>query len=261
MKKAKNNWHILLSVILITSALIVLIAYISGAVFSDLENIPLVGTQDGWLSLWGALGGGAMTLYGVWWTIKDQDDNRRRADEKQYYERKQQLSFEYKPTLTLEGVDIKDKKEHTLTPDIEAMIIFGNHELMSKSLTITLINSGRGEAVIESVSCDFMKELNTFNNIKILPPNAPMVKNVIPAKDKILVKLIPSTWDTTEIGHSAIAFLSIKYADFLHNQHYITDILISIQINSAIKINSMNIINYRDSFMTFPKVKEQIFEL
>lgn len=208
----------------------------------------------------GAIYGGALTLVGVWWTIKDQDDNRRKADEKQYYERKLQLSLEYKPTLTLE-VDIKDRKEHTLTPDIEAMIIFGNHELMSKSLTMALINSGRGEAVIESVSCDFIEELNTFNNIQIIPPNAPMVKNVIPVKDKILVKLIPSFWDTTEIGHSAIASLSINYADFLHNQHYITNILISIQISSAIKINSMNIISYRDSFMTFPKVKEQIFEL
>ena len=44
---------------------------INQVLFVNFLNFPLVGTQDGWLSLFGALGGGVMTLFGVWWTIQE----------------------------------------------------------------------------------------------------------------------------------------------------------------------------------------------
>ena len=59
--------------------------------------IDFPGTVGEWITAFSALAGGALTLGGVWWTIKNQEDKRR-----------EDLSIPFKPIITLTIPEICD---------------------------------------------------------------------------------------------------------------------------------------------------------
>ena len=59
--------------------------------------IDFPGTVGEWITAFSALAGGALTLGGVWWTIKNQEDKRR-----------EDLSIPFKPIITLTIPEIGD---------------------------------------------------------------------------------------------------------------------------------------------------------
>lgn len=85
--------------IVFTIYMTLLLAYLSGTLLRNVSIFPKVGTQDGWLSLWGALGGGAMTILGVWYTIRKQNEVQEENNKLHEIERKEELAIQYKPYL------------------------------------------------------------------------------------------------------------------------------------------------------------------
>ena len=118
----------ILRLILIIFSIIILLALFI-LVFSWVcYNLPIdfPGTVGDWISGLSALTGGALTLGGVWWTIRD-NENKRRED----------LAIQYKPLFELQNITLeKDSTEPTL------------------KLAFDIQNIGRGEAQDFKIECN-----------------------------------------------------------------------------------------------------------
>lgn len=141
-QKSKKDYKKLWITILIVSTTTIICAYICGVGFVNFLNFPLVGTQDGWLSLFGALGGGVMTLFGVWWTIQDQDKKR-----------KEELYLQYRPLLIPE-------------------ITIANFNKYDLTFNLSIKNHGRAEACNIFIYFDSKKiKLLSQNSISLIEKN------------------------------------------------------------------------------------------
>lgn len=88
--------YLILLVIMIT----LFLSYLLGSINFSVYNFKLVGTQDGWLNVAGALGGGAMTLLGVWYTIRKQNEIQENNNKRHEQERKEELAIQYRPFIS-----------------------------------------------------------------------------------------------------------------------------------------------------------------
>lgn len=100
--------------------------------------IDFPGTVGDWIAGLSALAGGALTLGGVWWTIKDQEDKRIKD-----------LAIQYKPNLTL--VNINNTKNNNfnvitiLDHNFDLPDLFQQDtDKYSNEFIITFENTGRG---------------------------------------------------------------------------------------------------------------------
>lgn len=137
--------------------------------------------NDSQLGYSGAVIGGAMTLIGVWWTIKKQED-----------QRKAELIVQYKPTISLINITNEYKKDiNTITllnhtPDIPDILAQEN-EKYDNDFYIIIKNTGRGNAInlcIENKSFKsdplIQKKINLQNQYKC---------SVLSIGEKIILKL------------------------------------------------------------------------
>ena len=83
-----------------------------------------VGSKDSWINFFGAITGGFLTLYGVWWTIKDQDEKR-----------KKDLAIQYKPILELGNISIHQEEDGPVAIELEIKNV-GRGEANSIALRI-----------------------------------------------------------------------------------------------------------------------------
>lgn len=86
------------------------------------------------------LAGGALTLFGVWWTIKDQNIKKQKDAEIHNKERKEELALIYKPTAIL---SLKDKYQDT--PIDSILVNEDDYKDSNYSIVITLSNIGNGD--------------------------------------------------------------------------------------------------------------------
>lgn len=96
--------------------------------------IDFPGTISDWITSLSALAGGALTLFGVWWTIKDAETKR-----------KEELSIQFKPYLKFNNDPVAFQDE-----DIFIEMIDNDNEIYLP-MSIELKNIGRGEAIISSI--------------------------------------------------------------------------------------------------------------
>lgn len=110
--------------------------------------IDFPGTVGEWITAFSALAGGALTLGGVWWTIKNQEDKRR-----------EDLSIPFKPIITLTIPEIGDTYRNNPYRDFNR-----NYEEEKTVLPICfkLKNSGSGKAFNLSYSEAYIKFSNTL---------------------------------------------------------------------------------------------------
>ena len=102
---------------------------------------------DAWIGFYGAVIGGSLTLFGVWWTITDQKKIREDDQELRDKERKENLAIEYKPHFS-SPTKVKISSQNFNDEDIYS------NSAISISQKITLLNCGRGEAVIKKISSE-----------------------------------------------------------------------------------------------------------
>ena len=94
---------------------------------------------DAWISFFGAIIGGSLTLFGVWWTIIEQQKSRKEDQRIHDLERKEELAIQYKPMLSL-----------NFNNGLLVDSVIKNSVLM---LMFSLENIGRGEAVNCKIEC------------------------------------------------------------------------------------------------------------
>lgn len=113
MNFKKLIFHIIL-IITCSSIFTTLIVQIKNPLFSN------IGSKDAWINFFGSITGGFLTLYGVWWTIKDQEK-----------QRDIQISIDNKPLIKFNAF-------------VENTIIEGNNSKVKIMLQIE--NKGKGDA-------------------------------------------------------------------------------------------------------------------
>lgn len=88
-----------------------------------------IGSKDAWINFFGAITGGFLTLYGVWWTIKEQNKNLINQHGQLDKQRREDLIIQYKPILVFSDNKIEEV----------------NGEMLY--INILFENQGRGEAI------------------------------------------------------------------------------------------------------------------
>lgn len=116
--------HILL-IVLFSILFTTFITQIPNPIFTN------IGSKDSWINFFGAITGGFLTLYGVWWTIKEQKNDLKKQQNQFEIQRLEDLAIQYKPLIK-----ISDYDENIIT-DI-------NHN--KHTLSFSIKNIGRGEA-------------------------------------------------------------------------------------------------------------------
>lgn len=127
--------------------------------------------REAWIGYYGAIIGGALTLGGVWWTIKDQDKKLLCQKQENEDDRLEQLSLEYKPILSAnEPQYIRGEEIENGFCDFVVTLYNYEHELHSecnKSCSLLIANIGRGEAILKNILVDFPQtESIAYSNLK-----------------------------------------------------------------------------------------------
>lgn len=113
------------------------------------------GEESQWIGFFGSVIGGSLTLAGVWWTLKYQDEKR-----------KEDLAIQYKPLCSIEILD-KGKEHFHINKD--GYYIF--------SIPFRLKNIGRGEIYISDIiikrklNNDYIRISPYKRNIGLLVPS------------------------------------------------------------------------------------------
>lgn len=180
----------------------------------------------------GSILGGFLTLYGVWWTIEDnnmqREENQRQHDE----ERREEFTIKYKPILFFKKVD---DRIYDTNGEITLFTQENKEPTEYELLTyFTITNLGRGEAVIKDYDydiCDTISEENSLifpkteierDYIKMIPiTNSLNWELGICFNQAELTNLIKKTED------EMLCYFTFKiiYADILDNQEYNLDII------------------------------------
>lgn len=178
--------HILF-IVIGSMAFTTIITQIPNPIFSD------IGSKDSWISFFGSITGGLLTLYGVWWTIKDQDNKR-----------KEELAVQYRPILTF----------------CESKVSFPSK--LNLQLNIKLKNNGRGECSNVKISISgknctaFLKNILSFqicsNDSIPIEINITKIKNSINSTSK-------PTLDTINENDHFLININIEYNDIFQNNY------------------------------------------
>lgn len=107
--------------------------------------LDAINTKDeNWISFWGSIFGGLLTLIGVAWTINDQNKKRKEDQELRDKERREELAIRYKPLIKFSC----DKKLISSNEDIH-------------TLSFNIVNIGRGEA--NNIEIVFNEDVEIIN--------------------------------------------------------------------------------------------------
>lgn len=90
----------------------------------------------------GSILGGFLTLYGVWWTIKEQKKDLKEQQDKIEQQRRDDLAIQYKPIIRFDANPFDNERENngSITHDAKYTIKQENE------LNFFIFNTGRGEA-------------------------------------------------------------------------------------------------------------------
>ena len=189
--------------------------------------------MDAWIGFYGSIIGGVLTLFGVWWTIADQEKKRR-----------EELAIQYQPILSANLIELKEKdklcSELTLLFNHDG---FSDNDLELAPYMIELTNLGRGEirnTTIKIYESYVVHEPFTDDNKLNLSRSYILLNNLfdfIPINGKkYLLIMIPKqkvTYDFSNLIRICVT-LKISINGFIIEKTY--DYLLNFYIN--IHINS-----------------------
>ena len=159
----------------------------------------------------GSILGGFLTLYGVWWTIKEQNKNLIKQQEKLDRQRREDLAIQYKPYLVLE-------KPVTFTNEEINNSYLHYNNIFDLNETLDLKNIGRGEAIISSIYVSNLEDKTNLIDIQTQIDSYYINKNSS-AKLNITIKAInlePIFNSKTDNEY----ILNIVYSDLLKFYKY-----------------------------------------
>lgn len=219
----KNNWKVLITISIIAFLFPIIILYPSNyGVIPHNVGLEIV-------SYGGSILGGFLTLYGVWWTIHNQ--------EKQRY---QDLAIQYKPYLLINiisEVDIKLINSHIddYYKNISGILAVNLHNNLSDycyTLEFEIENIGNGECYIEcvddiNINKNYEYSFLTNKDFEYSPHlnSSAMIekqwKDVVPRKNKIkiLLQIIYNFNDMSEHKTVDVEIPFIYYDQFKINKY------------------------------------------
>lgn len=169
--------------------------------------------QETWIGFFGSIIGGGATLFGVWWTINDQKE-----------QREKDLAMQYRPYLKLDKSDIQFhpifSKQPTFEPNENNEPVFKKNEIIDLSkfnIKISLVNTGRGEIVKATTTCThtdtFLDLTLNEKNYDIMPGDSFTLSFDISLKD--YKNFLKEEYYGVEIR------IKIIFFDFLNNKYSI----------------------------------------
>lgn len=93
MKFIKENWKMLIAILLIV------ILFPSIILIASNNKLLSYNTAIAIIGYGGSILGGFLTLYGVWWTIKEQNNNLIKQQEQLDKQRREDLAIQYRPII------------------------------------------------------------------------------------------------------------------------------------------------------------------
>lgn len=206
--------------------------------------IDFPGTVGEWITSFSALAGGALTLGGVWWTIKDQE-NKRRKD----------LSIQYMPLITCDEYKVvTNNVEDDILGAISTSVYstfkgkISNSNLKEIKIILKLTNHGRGEALVTNLKSGLAiypsKDDNFINEIHDNPLDHGIIMMSISQSKNI--NLILSFDKTKPIPKKMIFAIYLTYFSHFDNNKINMNTYLSIKID-------------KKSFINYNKIKLDLF--
>lgn len=205
--------------------------------FYYLISIDFPGTVGEWVTALSTLAGGALTLGGVWWTIKKQEEQRaedfriqekrRKEDfDNQENQRKQDLAIQYKPII-----DITRDTSH----DDYFNECYVHEELNELYFPIIITNIGRGEALNITIKTYFSKSIQYKTRKNFLYKEKKFQDFII-----VPIKYLQQTSYTKDDGdvsecYKLNYFITVEYSDAFNNK-YLDTFKIEFEISKEFNI-------------------------
>lgn len=155
--------------------------------------------QETWIGFFGSIIGGGTTLFGVWWTINDQKE-----------QRKKDLAIQYKPIIDITRDTSNDNNFNEY---------YAHEELNELYLPITVTNLGRGEAlniiikncfskdILFTIRKNFLYKEKNFHDFIIIP-----IKYL---QQTLYTKADGKVSECYKLNH----FITIEYSDAFNNKY------------------------------------------
>lgn len=222
--------------------------------------------KDTWISFFGSIIGGSITLIGVIWTInyekkareedfKTQEERRQEDFNNQEAQRKKDLAIQYKPffhpiiPMEIEG----NSFEENAFPNN-----FTEHSFeinYTKDIIVKIKNSGRGEAIINNIIFD--SPLSKTNKISVQHNNN-LNDCIFPEQFfELSLHIIINDYDCLSSLESYYDFpITIEYTDFLKQNSYRKKICVLIKNASFDKENNQSTSTKFVVFIQEPLINE-----
>lgn len=201
-------------------------------------------TQETWIGFFGSIIGGGTTLFGVWWTIKKQKEQRRKD-----------LAIQYRPffrPIIPMKIDGNSFEENAFPNNFTEHSFETNY---TKDIIVKIKNSGRGEAIINNIIFD--SPLSKINKISVQHNNN-LNDCIFPEQFfELSLHIIINDYDCLSSLESYYDFpITIEYTDFLKQNSYRKKICVLIKNASSDKENNQSTSTKFVVFIQEPLINE-----
>lgn len=234
--KYKNLHFIKFFFVMILLVIFLAVLILGFCWFFYLLPIDFPGTVGEWITGLSALAGGALTLGGVWWTLKDQEDKRIKD-----------LAIQYKPYLNLdkqlddyENMYYRDLKFATsyygdLSNTNPEYITYNQENEHSIKFIYSLKNIGRGNVYNASIEEYSIKNPEYFDMHIMSSKNLVYIGEIIPGQQIALVLYFPPLLRLkneylSQNSISTTLNCIIKYTDEFEINTYVLNIYFTLKI-------------------------------
>lgn len=257
MKFLKENWKMLVIVLIVAVLfpIIVLTPSRCGTISYD-TGLTIVGYG-------GSILGGFLTLYGVWWTIKEQKQDLINQQKKLDDQRREDLAIQYKPIIGIEcGTEKilksvekdfnKAKLDFFFKTPLSAIIEFAQSKIENTNLlisTIPIFNHGDGECYIKFLSDaiitnpefksitsytkhDIYEKLHVKNGFQLAIPRRSCIEILV-------IIVVDSEYSNNDNQVTINAKLSVSDQFNYNKTDYLMDLTYSIDLKNNIFSNSI----------------------
>lgn len=232
MKFIKENWK------MITVILLIVILFPSIILVASNKKLLSYNTAIAIIGYGGSILGGFLTLYGVWWTIKDHETKRR-----------EDLSIQYMPLMVCEEFNTTmNNIENNILDAISTSLYSTFKEGIPKNylkeikIVLKIGNFGRGEAIVTNIKTALAVYPSEDDNFINESHDNPLNQNniiIAPSQSKN-INLIFSFDTRKPIPKKMIFAINLTYFSHFDNNE------ITMNSSLSIKIDKNRFIKYGD---------------
>lgn len=266
MKKDNNDFF---GKLLLCGVVILFVFLIDLIIYSIFDTINT--KESDWISFWGSIFGGLLTLIGVAWTINDQNKKRKEDQKLRDKERREDKRLENQPHFNISfSPDIVKKEDLTIAiPLYENYTLLmlmglGSYQIIDSNflkIDFSMFNIGKGVAInfkIKEITLDgfilYYYDENVSQTFSI--PNNHYCDFVL-IYDLSHSPLFCRKWNAMNSSQASQIFITISYFDLLEDREYVETFYIKVNHFSFDKSRNIYYLSYADCALTkLPKEKK-----